>query len=37
MDKNSLKKLEFNKILEILSSFAVTDKGKKLSSLYKKR
>ena len=31
MDKNSLKKLEFNKILEILSSFAVTDKGKKLS------
>lgn len=31
MDKNSLKKLEFNKILEILSSFAVTDKGKNLS------
>ena len=31
MDKNSLKKLEFNKILEILSSFAVTNKGKKLS------
>lgn len=31
MDKNSLKKLEFNKIVEILSSFAVTDKGKKLS------
>lgn len=31
MDKNSLKKLEFNKIVEILSSFAITDKGKKLS------
>ncbi|MBD9159014.1 MAG: hypothetical protein EGQ16_04150, partial [Clostridiales bacterium] len=28
---NNLQKLEFNKILDILSSFCVTDNGKKLA------
>ena len=31
MNKNSLKKLEFNKIQETLSSFAITSKGKNLA------
>ena len=28
---NNLQKLEFNKVLDILSSFCVTDNGKKLA------
>ena len=31
MDKNSLKKLEFNKIQEVLSSYALTTNGRKLA------